>query len=91
MDPWSSCLEEGARPQGLKVTSRDSVVAGDTGYTTNVEIDAEGNTLLAFQEWRELDGSWKLVSHETIPLGEKKPARGMLKCDSRVCVALLVQ
>eukprot|EP00520_Triparma_pacifica_P007164 CAMPEP_0118669624 /NCGR_PEP_ID=MMETSP0785-20121206/21007_1 /TAXON_ID=91992 /ORGANISM="Bolidomonas pacifica, Strain CCMP 1866" /LENGTH=243 /DNA_ID=CAMNT_0006564333 /DNA_START=491 /DNA_END=1218 /DNA_ORIENTATION=- len=93
LDPWEVCLKDGNRPDGLDYFGLDCVVDGDKGYTTNIERDSVGNTLLAYQEWerREVgdEDGWNLVTHETIPwVGDGGgPARGMLKSDYRGCVA----
>ena len=95
VDDWKSCLENGARPEGMIISESDAVVLSDTQafstvveFPTNTGIDTA--TLLATQEW--VRGSpkeeWKLAIHQTIPWNQKSRAQGTLLCDCRGCVAL---
>jgi hypothetical protein len=95
LDPWSACLEEGARPSGMKLAGADALVISDTeAYSTVVEFPVtpglEEATLLAVQKWTRKDSSesWKLAIHETIPWSAERSAGGILLCDCRGCVAL---
>lgn len=95
LDEWKSCLEEDARPAGMKTGNADVVVVSDTlAYSTIIEFPVtpglEDATLLAVQTWtrEEAKGDWKLALHQTIPWSGDRPAGGILLCDCRGCVAL---
>lgn len=95
LDDWKSCLEEGARPEGMKVSGSDAVVLSDTrAFSTTVEFPANTGldtaTLLATQQWvrSSPDDGWKLELHQTIPWSPESRAQGTLRCDCRGCVAL---
>lgn len=95
LDDWNSCLEEDARPQGMKVSGSDAVILSDTkAYSTVVEFPANTGidtaTLLATQEWvrPSPNDEWKLELHQTIPWSPESRAQGTLRCDRRGCVAL---
>jgi hypothetical protein len=95
LDTWKSCLEDGARPEGMKVSGSDAALVSDTlAFSTTVEFPADTGidtaTLLAIQQWiRSSPGDeWKLKLHQTIPWSPESRAQGTLRCDSRGCVAL---
>jgi hypothetical protein len=95
LDEWQACLEEGARPIGMRLGDADALVVSATeAYTTIVEFPvAEGlaeATLLAVQHWTRENSSkkWKLALHQTIPWCTERSAGGTLLCDCRGCVAL---
>lgn len=99
IDNWHSCLIEGARPDGMRISNADALVVSPTSaFTTCIEFPANGGgfnensggTLLAVQRWKRQSESdvWKLELHETIPWTVDQKARGLLRCDSRGCVAL---
>ena len=98
LDDWSSCLKDGARPDGMQLSGSDAVVVSETKafstiieFPTNLE-SGQGLTasLLAVQEWSRESGDdqWKLVLHQTIPWTSENRAAGTLRCDCRGCVAL---
>lgn len=98
LDSWKSCLAEGARPEGMKVSDVCVTVLSDNlAYTTCIEFPKLifGATLLAVQEWtREGEDAtggaeWKLAKHQTIPWTTDNSAGGMLICDARGCVSLV--
>lgn len=95
LDDWKSCLEDGARPEGMKVSGGDAVLLSDTeAYSTVVEFPTNTGidtaTLLATQHWTRSspDDEWKLLLHQTIPWSPESRAQGTLRCDCRGCVAL---
>jgi len=95
LDRWKACLEEGARPAGMKVADADVLVVSDNlAYSTIIEFPVTAGideaTLLAVQTWKRSSPSdeWKLTLHQTIPWGADRPAGGTLLCDCRGCVAL---
>lgn len=95
LDGWKSCLEEGARPEGMKVSGSDAVIVTDTqAFSTVVEFPANTGidtaTLLATQQWvrSSPNEEWKLELHQTIPWSPESRAQGTLRCDCRGCVAL---
>jgi len=95
LDDWNSCLEEGARPEGMKVSGGDAVIVSDSeAYSTVVEFPANTGintaTLLATQQWvrSSPNDEWKLELHQTIPWSPESRAQGTLRCDCRGCVAL---
>jgi hypothetical protein len=98
LDNWDACLQEDARPMGMKISDRDAVLLSETSaYTTAIEFprtpsDAMSTTptLLAVQQWSRSthQDSWKLVLHQTIPWTVDQKAFGTLRCDCRGCVAL---
>lgn len=98
LDDWSSCLKDGARPDGMKQSGSDAILVSKTkAYSTVIEFPANASSgqgftasLLAVQEWhRESDeDQWKLVLHQTIPWTSENRAQGTLRCDCRGCVAL---
>jgi hypothetical protein len=93
LDAWKSCLEDGARPSGMKVTDADVTMISDTlAYSTTIEFPAAmaDATLLAVQKWTRSSSSkeWKLLQHQTIPWAFS-PAGGTLICDCRGCVSLV--
>jgi len=92
LDSWDNCLEDGARPAGMKVSGCDCYLVDDTtAYSTCVEFPAaiEGSSLLAVQKWKLGDSGWKLQQHQTIPWTVDVPAAGTLICDQRGCVSLV--
>jgi hypothetical protein len=97
IDVWESCLEDGARPEGMQVSGSDAVVLSEMeAYSTAIEFPANASTeamtatLLAVQEWKRASATdeWKLVVHQTIPWTSDTRAQGTLRCDCRGCVAL---
>jgi len=97
IDKWESCLEEEARPAGMKISGCDAIlISKDEAYTTCVEFPTnaipEGMTatLLAVQQWKKNSdtNNWQLVLHQTIPWTSETRAQGTLRCDCRGCVAL---
>ena len=95
IDGWEKCLEEGARPSGMKVSGTDVLIVSDTeAYSTIIEFpmgdEDVSATLLAVQQWsRESKGKdWKLQLHQTIPWGPDSRAGATLRCDCRGCTAL---
>jgi hypothetical protein len=99
IDSWHSCLADGARPDGMRITNSDTLVISSTSaYSTCIEFPTNaggfnasiGDTLLAVQRWtRQKDSDeWQLELHETIPWTVDRRAGGLLKCDCRGCVAL---
>lgn len=95
IDNWQSCLEEGARPKGMRVSGSDAIIVSDTrAFSTTVEFPAntgiETATLLAIQQWTRSSAGedWKLKLHQTIPWSPQSKAQGTLLCDCRGCVAL---
>jgi hypothetical protein len=93
LDAWKSCLEDGARPSGMKVADADVTMISDTlAYSTTIEFPAAmiGATLLAVQTWTRSSATkeWKLLQHQTIPWAFS-PAGGILICDCRGCVSLV--
>lgn len=99
IDDWHSCLIEGARPDGMRISNADALVVSSTSaFTTCIEFPANfggfsennGGTLLAVQRWNRQSESddWKLDLHETIPWTVDKRAGGLLRCDCRGCAAL---
>jgi hypothetical protein len=99
IDSWHSCLADGARPDGMRISNSDTLVISSTSaYSTCIEFPVNaggfnannGDTLLAVQRWiRQKDSDeWKLELHETIPWTVDRRAGGLLKCDCRGCVAL---
>ena len=95
LDEWKTCLEEDARPAGMKMGDADVVVVSDSlAYSTIIEFPVtpglEEATLLAVQTWTRAAAKddWKLSLHQTIPWGADRPAGGILLCDCRGCVAL---
>jgi hypothetical protein len=96
LDSWNFCLEDGARPEGMKTGDSDVTVNSETrAFSTTVEFPvADGLTdarLLAIQEWGRPDAKseWKLVQHRTIPWTTDVAAAGTLICDCRGCVSLV--
>lgn len=96
IDDWKACLEDGARPKGMKISGSDALVISDTeAYSTAVEFPANTGmdtaTLLAVQQWGRSPSSkeWKLQLHQTIPWSPDGRAQGTLRCDCRGCVALM--
>ena len=96
LDGWEKCLEEGARPSGMKVSGSDVLVVSDTeAYSTIIEFPTDGGkdylaTLLAVQKWsrQSKEDDWKLDLHQTIPWGADSRAGATLRCDCRGCTAL---
>ena len=98
LDDWSSCLKDGARPDGMKLSGSDAILVSETkACSTVIEFPANASpgqgftaSLLAVQEWqRECDeDQWKLVLHQTVPWTSENRAQGTLLCDCRGCVAL---
>jgi len=96
LDSWKFCLEDGARPEGMKIGNGDVTVESPTrAFSTAIEFPvADGLTdarLLAIQQWQRsgTDDQWKLVQHQTIPWSVDVPAAGTLICDCRGCVSLV--
>lgn len=94
LEAWDACLQEGARPAGMKISGGDCWQVDDTtAYSTCVEFPtmSDGGTLLAVQKWRRASSSsdWKLQLHQTIPWTANVPAAGTLICDCRGCVSLV--
>jgi hypothetical protein len=94
LDSWPSQLREGARPQGMTISSRDVLVldSGREAWSTCIEApQLSPGTLLATQQWvkdeTEGVGGWKLRSHRTIPFSVNSGALATLRCDRRGCVA----
>ena len=95
MDEWNMCLEDGARPAGMKLADADALIVSDNlAYSTIIEFPVTAGmdeaTLLAVQAWSRdssIEG-WKLMLHQTIPWTADRPAGGTLLCDCRGCVAL---
>ena len=104
IDKWESCLEDGARPSGMKISGSDvTITSPTTAYSTTIEFppntggygDSDA-TLLAVQQWRRYsregddddDDEWRLEYHQTIPWNMDTRAGGTLRCDCRGCVAL---
>jgi len=98
IDKWESCLQDGARPSGMKISGSDvTITSPTTAYSTTIEFppntggygDSDA-TLLAVQQWRRSsqEGEWKLEYHQTIPWNMDTRAGGTLRCDCRGCVAL---
>lgn len=95
IDSWEKCLEDGARPSGMKISGSDVFVASTTeAYSTTIEfppVDGiEDATLLAVQKWGRstVDDEWKLELHQTIPWSPSTRAGATLRCDRRGCTAL---
>ena len=95
LDEWKACLEEDARPAGMKMGDADVVIVSDNlAYSTIIEFPVtpglEEATLLAVQTWKRANKNdeWKLALHQTIPWSSDVPAGGILLCDCRGCVAL---
>ena len=99
IDGWKVCLEEGARPSGMKISGSDVLLISPTeAYSTTIEFppnvggygDVSDATLLALQRWSRTseEDEWKLQLHQTIPWSSDSRAGGTLICDSRGCVAL---
>jgi hypothetical protein len=97
LDDWNSCLKDGARPEGMRLSGGDAIVVSENqAFSTIIEFPddafAQGTsaTLLAVQQWyRESPRHrWKLALHQTIPWTSDAPAQGTLRCDCRGCVAL---
>ena len=96
LDSWKYCLEDGSRPEGMKIGNADVVMETETrAFSTCIEypvadglVDAR---LLAVQEWMREDTSsdWKIVQHQTIPWTTDVAAAGTLICDCRGCVSLV--
>jgi hypothetical protein len=95
LDPWSSQLRDGSRPEGMSISSRDVLVldSGDEAWSTCLErAVASPGTLLATQQWvkeGEENGEpvWKLRGHRTLPFSVNAGAMATLRCDCRGCVA----
>lgn len=96
IDNWTKCLEDGARPAGMVISSSDALVVSENeAYSTCIEFpEVDGvdysATLLAVQKWRRRidDGGWELELHQTIPWSSEVRAGGTLRCDCRGCTAL---
>jgi len=92
IDTWNKCLEEGARPAGMKISGSDVHLVSDTeGYSTVIEFPADtDSTLLAVQRWgrKNTVDDWKIDLHQTIPWSPASKAGGTLRCDCRGCTAL---
>ena len=93
VDKWKTCLEDGARPEGLQISGSDCLISSpEIAYSTTVEFPSNAGidsaTLLAVQKWVKECDEWKLVLHQTIPWSPDSKAAGMLRCDRRGCVAL---
>lgn len=96
LDSWKFCLEDDARPKGMKVGNTDVTVESTTCvFSTAIEFPVTDGLadarLLALQEWKraDTDHEWKLVKHQTIPWSVDVPAAGTLICDCRGCVSLV--
>ena len=98
LDSWRFCLEDGARPEGMKIGNTDVVIDDSKAraFSTCIEYPvADGLTdarLLAVQEWVRKDGAsseWRMVQHQTIPWSTDVTAAGTLICDCRGCVSLV--
>jgi hypothetical protein len=92
LDSWEKCLQDGARPAGLKIAGCDFYLVHDKiAYSTCVEFPAisGGSSLLAVQKWKRGENGWKLQQHQTIPWTPDTPAAGTLICDHRGCVSLV--
>lgn len=92
LDPWDAQLRDGARPEGMTISSRDVLVLDDAteAWTTCLEKPAlsTGQTLLASQRWTlDSNGVWQLRAHRTIPFFMNSGAAATLRCDKRGCVA----
>lgn len=95
IDDWSTCLAEGARPEGMSISGSDVWFESPTlAYSTCVEFPANAGvddaTLLAVQKWVRggEEDEWKLSLHQTIPWSQSSRAGGTLRCDCRGCTAL---
>jgi len=92
IDMWDKCLEDGARPSGMKISGSDVLLVSETeAYSTVIEFPADtDSTLLAVQKWNRatFDDEWKLQLHQTIPWSPDSKAAGTLRCDYRGCTAL---
>lgn len=97
LDDWDSCLRDGARPEGMRLSGGEATVVSETqAFSTIIEFPddafAQGMTatLLAVQQWYRAspEHRWKLALHQTIPWTPDAPAQGTLRCDCRGCVAL---
>ena len=93
LDSWSTCLEDGNRPSGMKIADADVTLVSDTlAYSTCIEFPAtiQDQQLLAKQVWKRESAQepWKLALHQTIPWTETARAAGTLLCDGRGCVSL---
>ncbi|EOD20041.1 hypothetical protein EMIHUDRAFT_102051 [Emiliania huxleyi CCMP1516] len=76
---------------GLRLSSQDATVAGETAFSTGLEFPAggKGASLLCTQRWaRDQAGGWRLAQHRTIPYTAQTDAAACLRCDRRGCVAL---
>lgn len=92
LDSWENCLQDEARPAGMKIAGCDFYLVNDKiAYSTCVEFPAvsEGSSLLAVQKWKRGENGWTLQQHQTIPWTPEKPAAGTLICDHRGCVSLV--
>lgn len=90
LDDWKSCLQEGNRPAGMRVSGADvTIISKELAFSTVIEFPSaiEGATLLAMQKWIRQAGEWRLARHQTIPWAENAAA-GTLICDCRGCVSL---
>jgi hypothetical protein len=97
LDSWDICLQDGARPAGMKLSGQDAMILSETkAVSTVIEFPANASsggmtaTLLAVQEWTRSSPTdeWKLTLHQTIPWTSETRAQGTLRCDCRGCVAL---
>eukprot|EP00977_Amphora_coffeiformis_P008442 scaffold1912_cov167-Amphora_coffeaeformis.AAC.41 len=91
LDSWKFCLEDDARPEGMKVGNVDVTLESPTrAFSTAIEFPvADGLTdarLLAIQQWQRSDANerWKLVQHQTIPWSVDVPAAGRCMMGSAV-------
>jgi hypothetical protein len=92
LDSWEMCLQDGARPTGMKISGCDVYTVDNTvAYSSCIEFPAamEGSSLLAVQKWKHRESGWKLQQHQTIPWTPDNPAAGTLICDHRGCVSLV--
>lgn len=102
IDGWDKCLEDGARPVGMKISGADVLLVSETeAYSTAIEFPPvagfDSASLLAVQKWGRRSPSpgapggeseWKLQLHQTIPWGPGSKAGATLRCDCRGCTAL---
>jgi len=95
IDVWEKCLQDVARPSGMKISGSDVLLISDTeAYSTAIEFPPvagfDSASLLAVQKWgrSSAEGEWKLQLHQTIPWGPNSKAGATLRCDCRGCTAL---
>ena len=71
---WRDILENPARPQIVCVEPY-AFVDGDSGRVLCIEI-IDGTALAACNNFRHIDGAWRMVHHQSSPIAEIVTAAG---------------